>query len=270
MKINRLAVTPEALAKRLFLRRALGGAIGGSGAVMLAGCDRVGRSEAFQSVLEAGENLSRGVRSAVGRGATTMAQEFDKSDLSPTFRGNGNTDPDGAAYKAHAASGFKDWKLAIDGLVEAPASYSLAELRAMPSRTQITRHDCVEGWSAIGQWTGVPLGKVLALVKPKADARYVVLHCADTFGEGSDATPYYESIDLHDAYHPQTLLAYGLNDAPLPITNGAPLRLRVERQLGYKHAKYVMRLELVADFAQIGDGKGGYWEDQGYQWYAGI
>ena len=263
---QRLAVTPEALAKRLFLRRAVGGA----SAVLLGGCDRVGRSESFQTLLSAGEAASRSVRSAVGSAATTMAQEFDKSDLSPTFRGNGNTDPDAAAYKAHAASGFKDWKLTVDGLVGAPASYSLAELRAMPSRTQITRHDCVEGWSAIGQWTGVPLGKLLALVKPRPEARYVVLHCADTFGEGADETPYYESIDLHDANHPQTLLAYTLNDQPLPVMNGAPLRLRVERQLGYKHAKYVMRLELVADFGHIGDGKGGYWEDQGYQWYAGI
>ena len=263
---QRLAVTPEALAKRLFLRRAFGGA----GAVMLGGCDRVGGSEAFQSLLSAGEAASRGVRSAVGSAATTMAQEFDRSDLSPTFRGNGNTDPDGAAYKAHATNGFKDWKLAVDGLVDAPATFSLAELRALPSRTQITRHDCVEGWSAIGQWTGVQLGRVLALVKRRPDARYVVLHCADTFGEGADATPYYESIDLHDAYHPQTLLAYSLNNQALPILNGAPLRLRVERQLGYKHAKYVMRLELVADFAHLGGGKGGYWEDQGYQWYAGI
>ena len=262
----RLAVTPEALAKRLFLRRAVGGA----SAVLLGGCDRVGGSETFQALLSAGEAASRGVRSAVGSAGNTMAQEFDKADLSPTFRGNGNTDPDGAAYKAHGANGFKDWKLAVDGLVESPASYSLPELRAMPSRTQITRHDCVEGWSAIGQWTGVPLGKLLALVKPRPEARFVVLHCADTFGEGTDAMPYYESIDLHDAHHPQTLLAYGLNDQPLPTTNGAPLRLRVERQLGYKHAKYVMRLELVSDFGHIGDGKGGYWEDQGYQWYAGI
>ncbi len=263
---QRLAVTPEALAKRLFLRRAVGGA----GAVMLGGCDRVGRSVPFQALLSAGEAASLGVRSAVGSAATTMAQEFDKSELSPVFRGNGNTDPDGAAYKAHASSGFAHWKLAVDGLVDAPAVYSLAELRAMPSRTQITRHDCVEGWSAIGQWTGVPLGHLLALVKPRPDARYVVLHCADTFGQGADETPYYESIDLQDGHHPQTLLAYGLNDKPLPITNGAPLRLRVERQLGYKHAKYVMRLELVSGLGHIGQGKGGYWEDQGYQWYAGI
>ena len=267
MKQRRLGISPEALARRRFLRRAAGG----GSAALLGGCDRLGQNETFARLLSTGEALSRGVRSAVGgAGTTTMAQEFTPADLSPTFRGNGNVDPAGADYKAMVANGFADWKLAVDGLVEAPAAYSLAELRALPARTQITRHDCVEGWSAIGQWTGVPLGHVLALVKPRPQARYVVLHCADTFGEGTDETPYYESIDLQDAHHPQTLLAYGLNGQPLPVTNGAPLRLRVERQLGYKHAKYVMRLELVADFAHIGDGKGGYWEDQGYPWYAGI
>ena len=266
MKQRQLGITPQALAKRRFLHRA----VGGGSALLLAGCDRLGRNETFAAMLASGETLSRSVRSAIGGVGTTLAQEFTPADLSPTFRGNGNTDPGSAEYKALAANRFADWKLTIDGLVDAPAAYTLAALRALPARTQITRHDCVEGWSAIGQWTGVPLGRVLALVKPQPQARYVVLHCADTFGEGADETPYYESIDLHDAYHPQTLLAYGLNGQDLPITNGAPLRLRVERQLGYKHAKYVMRLELVADFAHIGDGKGGYWEDQGYQWYAGI
>jgi DMSO/TMAO reductase YedYZ molybdopterin-dependent catalytic subunit len=265
--MKRLRVSPEALAKRKFMRRALAG----GSALLLGGCDRLGANESFAQLLSAGETLSHGVRNLIGAsGAVTMAQEFTKADLSPTFRGNGNTDPDSADYKAMAANGFADWKLVVDGLVQAPATFSLTELRAMPSRTQITRHDCVEGWSAIGQWTGVPLARVLEQVKPLPAARFVVLHCADTFEDGDKQTPYYESIDLPDAYHPQTMLAYGLNDATLPITNGAPLRLRVERQLGYKQAKYVMRLELVADFAAIGGGKGGYWEDQGYQWYAGI
>ena len=264
--MNRLRVSPRALAKRIFLKRALGA----GSALLLGGCDRLGENETFAKVLSAGESMSRGVRDVINGGAVTMAQEFTKEDLSPSFRGNGNTDPGGAEYKAHAAGAFADWKLVVDGLVQTPASLSLAELRAMPSRTQITRHDCVEGWSAIGQWTGVPLARVLEQVKPKPEARYEVFHCADEFSDAEGATPYYESIDMQDAWHPQTLLAYALNDKTLPITNGAPLRLRVERQLGYKHAKYVMRLELVADFAHIGDGKGGYWEDQGYQWYAGI
>ena len=155
------------------------------------------------------------------------------------------------------------------GLVEQPLGVTMEVMRGLPQRTQVTRHDCVEGWSAIGKWRGARLSAVLAAVAPRADARYVVFHCADPMEE--DGTePYYESIDLDDAFHEQTILAYELNDAPLPVANGAPLRLRVERQLGYKHAKYVMRLELVSSFASIRGGKGGYWEDQGYQWYAGI
>jgi len=262
---RRLKVSPQALAKRRFLSRvALG-----TGALMLGGCDRLNQSEWFPKVLSAGESLSKSVHHTLG-GRRSMAQEFSEKDLSPSFRGNGNTDPESADYKAMAEQGFAGWKLKVDGLVDQPASFSLAELRAMPSRTQITRHDCVEGWSAIGKWTGVPLAQLLAAVRPKPDARFVVFHCADTFDDDNGAVPYYESIDMDDAYHPQTILAYGLNGADLPVTNGAPLRLRVERQLGYKQAKYVMRLELVEHFRQIGGGKGGYWEDQGYQWYAGI
>ena len=153
--------------------------------------------------------------------------------------------------------------------MEAPRHFDLAELRRLPARTQITRHDCVEGWSAIGKWTGVPLAEILSLVKPQAAAHFVVFHCADSMQ--SDGTmPYYESIDFDDAYHPQTILAYDLNGQALPTQNGAPLRVRVERQLGYKHAKYIMRIELVESFAAIRGGKGGYWEDEGYQWYAGL
>ena len=160
-------------------------------------------------------------------------------------------------------------RLEVGGLVTRPASLSLADLRALPSRTQITRHDCVEGWSAIAKWKGARLSALLETVQPKPEARFVVLYCADPMAEdGTDL--YYESIDLEDAFHPQTILAYEMNDAALPVANGAPIRLRVERQLGYKHAKYVMRLELVQSFAAIAGGKGGYWEDQGYQWFAGI
>jgi DMSO/TMAO reductase YedYZ molybdopterin-dependent catalytic subunit len=138
----------------------------------------------------------------------------------------------------------------------------------MRSRTQITRHDCVEGWSAIGKWTGVPLAEVLDRVRPTDAARYVVFHCADPMN--ANGAHYYESIDLAEARHPQTILAYELNGAPLPVKNGAPLRVRIERQLGYKMAKYLMRLEIVDHLASIGKGRGGYWEDRGYAWYAGI
>jgi len=147
----------------------------------------------------------------------------------------------------------------------------MAQLRALPSRTQITRHDCVEGWSCIGEWTGTPLRLVLAAAKPKADARYVVFHCADNMAQEGDAARfYYESLDLLDAIHPQTLLAYELNGQALPIEHGAPVRLRVERQLGYKMAKFVNRIEIVDSYARLNGGRGGYWEDQGYSWYAGI
>ena len=176
---------------------------------------------------------------------------------------------DSDAYRQLAQNAFADYRLVVDGLVDAPASLSLAEIRALPSRTQITRHDCVEGWSAIAKWKGVKLAALLESVRPKPGARFVVFHCADPMAsDGTDL--YYESIDLEDAFHSQTILAYEMNDAALPIANGAPIRLRVERQLGYKHAKYIMRLELVESFAGIGGGKGGYWEDQGYQWFAGI
>ena len=250
--------------KRQFLERTFAGI----STLALAGCDRLNASPWFNKLLSAGEALSESAHRLTAR--VTMAQEFSKADLTIPFRANGSVNPSDTEYRALAPDNFAQWSLMVDGLVEQPAAYTLAQLRAMPSRTQITRHDCVEGWSAIGEWTGVPLAHLLAMVKPKANARYVVLHCADTYGKGGAKTPYYESIDLEDATHAQTILAYGLNGQNLPVANGAPLRLRVERQLGYKHAKYVMRLELVESYAHLGRGKGGYWEDRGYQWYAGI
>jgi DMSO/TMAO reductase YedYZ molybdopterin-dependent catalytic subunit len=238
----------------------------GASAALLAGCDAASRSEWFPKMLGSAEHLTRGAQRLL-TSRRAMAQEFTEADLSPSFRSNGTSNPDDASYQAHARSGFANWALEIDGLVESPAALTLAELRALPRRTQITRHDCVEGWSAIGKWTGVPLGAVLARVRPSERVRFAVFHCADPMSSGER---YYESIDMEDAYHPQTLLAYELNDAVLPIANGAPVRLRVERQLGYKMAKYVMRIELVETFAHIGRGRGGYWEDRGYEWYAGI
>jgi DMSO/TMAO reductase YedYZ molybdopterin-dependent catalytic subunit len=236
-------------------------------AALLAGCDAASRSAWLPKVLGVGERASRAAQHLVSS-RRAMAQEFSVADLSPQFRSNGTANPNDRQYQALAANHFADWQLAVDGLIEHPLALSLQELRAMASRTQITRHDCVEGWSAIGQWSGVPLSAVLQLAVPRPGARYVVFHCADPMDE--DGTKYYESIDFDDALHPQTILAYELNGAPLPIANGAPLRVRVERQLGYKMAKYIMRIEVVASLAHIGDGNGGYWEDQGYEWYAGI
>jgi DMSO/TMAO reductase YedYZ molybdopterin-dependent catalytic subunit len=177
--------------------------------------------------------------------------------------------PQNPVFMAMAKRDFTDYRLPVGGLVLRPMSFSLAEILALPSRTQITRHDCVEGWSAIGKWKGARLSALLETVQLKPNARYIVFHCADPMEEDG-SSPYYESVDLEDAFHPQTILAYELNGKPLPVQNGAPLRLRLERQLGYKMAKYVMRLEIVEDFSGIAGGKGGYWEDQGYEWYAGI
>jgi DMSO/TMAO reductase YedYZ molybdopterin-dependent catalytic subunit len=144
-------------------------------------------------------------------------------------------------------------------------------VRQIRSRTQITRHDCVEGWSCIGKGKGVPLAALLDRARLNPDARYIVFYCADNlFDTGEEKDKYYESIGLEDAYHPQTILAYEMNDQTLPIPHGAPLRLRVERQLGYKMAKYVMRIEAVDHIARIREGRGGFWEDLGYEWYAGI
>lgn len=234
--------------------------------LLLGGCDMLGASPRFRDiVLGSGEWLSYRVHRLIGSDA--LAREFDRSQMSPVFRTNGNVRPGSAEWRRHADEGFANWRLRVDGLVEAPVDLSLAELRALPSRTQITRHDCVEGWSAIGEWTGVPLGTVLRAARLRPEARFIVFHCADDFR----GTAYYESIDLVDAFHPQTILAYGMNGSGLPTGHGAPLRVRVERQLGYKHAKFVMRVEAVAALGGIGRGKGGFWEDVGqYDWYAGI
>ncbi|MDP5279342.1 molybdopterin-binding protein [Sphingomonas sp. DG1-23] len=236
--------------------------LAGTGATLLAGCDSFTDNPALLSAEDAHRFLQRSI---TGRAA--LARQFRPEQRSPIFRVNGTANPDTPEYNALAANRFADWRLRVDGLVARPLSLSLAQIQSLPQRAQITRHDCVEGWSAIGKWQGPRLETVLQLAGIRDTARYIVLHCADRFG----STPYYESIDLIDAFHPQTLLAWAMNDATLSVGHGAPLRLRVERQLGYKQAKYIMRIEAVASLAAIGAGKGGYWEDSnGYEWYAGI
>jgi DMSO/TMAO reductase YedYZ molybdopterin-dependent catalytic subunit len=236
------------------------------GGLLLAGCDRIARTEHAQSAFKGAENLTyRFNRAIMPRDA--LAPEFDGGDVSPVFRSNGNSTASTPEYARLLAGGFADYRLQVRGLVQRPFVLSLDRIKALPTRTQTTRHDCVEGWSAIGRWTGVPLGLLLNAAGVTQAARYIVFRCFDDFG----GTAYYESIDLIDAFHPQTILAWALNGKPLPVANGAPLRLRVERQLGYKSAKYVSAIEAVASLDGIGAGKGGYWEDvSDYAWFAGI
>lgn len=201
-----------------------------------------------------------------------LVREYTDADISAHFPVNGTPQPAGESYLRQMTAKFADFRLAVDGLVKKPLSLSLAEIKAMPSRTQITMHNCDTGWSAIAKWTGVPLSALLRTAELLPDARYVVFHCMDRMAANphDPGGSYYESIDLFDAWHPQTILAYGMNGKALPVGNGAPLRLRVERQLGYKQAKYVHRVEAVERLSPIGGGHGGFTEDRGSDWYAGL
>ena len=251
-------------------RKILLGALNGAGLALLSGCENIfnqlHQNQKVLSVLESVEGANRRwLRLLTGR--NKLAQEFGEKDISRYFKPNGNPPPFTGEYVMDAMSGWSLWRLEVGGLVKEPGRFSLEQVKAMPGRTQITRHDCVEGWSAIAKWKGVPLAEISKRVRPEPAAQYVVFYCMDTDQEGNH---YYETVDLHDASHPQTILAYEMNDRPLPIEHGAPLRLRVETQLGYKMAKYIRRIEYVASTREIARGKGGYWEDQGYEWYAGI
>ena len=250
-------------------RRLVLGALQGTGILFLSGCEKMfnglHENKKFLSLLESAEGASQSVQRLL-TGRHKLAKEFTAHDISRTFKVNGPP-PATTDYRADAAKAWVSWRLEVSGLVKQPTQFSLGELRSLPSRSQITRHDCVEGWSAIAKLKGVPLAEIASRAQPRPEAKYVVFYCMDT---DTDASNYYESIDLVDANHPQTILAYEMNDRALPIEHGAPLRLRVETQLGYKHAKYIRKIEFVSDFKNIERGKGGYWEDQGYEWYAGI
>lgn len=244
-------------------RRAL---LAGLGAMFVGACSKIADSAAGSSLLAAAEDWHRKAHRALSN-RTALVREYEKADISPVFRGNGSLTVDTDAYRQHVAEGFANWRLEVGGMVENPMSLSLDQLRAFPQRTQITRHDCVEGWSAIGEWTGPQLSSILETAGIRDDANFIVFRCADTLG----GYEYYESVDMVDAMHPQTIVAHKLNGDPLPIKNGAPLRMRIEKQLGYKHPKYLTAIEAVASLDDIGLGKGGYWEDRyDYQWYAGI
>ena len=245
--------------RRLFVASSLG-------ALGLSGCTSRFKDSLtqgpFRSVLTSAEKLN-----GVVIGTRGMARLYTDADIDRNFRVNGLDTPSDTTYTGLQKDDWRGYRLVVDGLVDHPQRYSLAALRALPLQTQITRHDCVEGWSVIGKWRGVRLADVLSLAAPKPSARYVVFSCFDQDQQG---THYYESLSLGEAAHPQTVLALDLNDAPLDPRHGAPVRLRIPTQLGYKSAKWVYRIELAKSFAAIGNGNGGYWEDQGYEWFAGI
>lgn len=253
-------------------RRFLTASAVGAAALPLSGCfDSAGQiGGSVRDTLELANSLTYRVQRML-LGTDNLAVEYAESEIRQPQRPNGTVSPMDEDYLALANTGFGDYRMEVTGLVERPLSFSLAEIRNMPARTQVTRHDCVEGWSCIAKWTGTPLGPVLDQAGVKREARYVVFECFDTMEQGfAGPVKYYESIDLIDAHHPQTILAYGLNGETLPISNGAPLRVRVERQLGYKMAKYVRAIRLTDTLNGFGNGRGGYWEDNGYDWFAGI
>lgn len=261
MTAPRTPVSP--MSRRHWLTRAMATA----GVLALGACERI--APFGKSVLGSAESLTRwSQRLILPRDA--LAPTYDISEISTDFRANGSIDPAASDYVALRDAGFVDYRLIIEGLVERPMSLSLDDLRARPAQTQITKHDCVEGWTSIGQWTGARLDALLDEAGLLPNAKYVVFHCFDALDQRETSPRYYESIDLIDAYHPQTILAYAKNGETLPVPFGAPLRLRVERQLGYKHAKYIKRIEVVESFDHIQGGRGGYWPDRGYEWYAGI
>ena len=191
----------------------------------------------------------------------SLAREFPRSQISKAPFANGRP-PQDSAYERLRAGAFADWRLAVDGMVARPQSFSLAELRSYPSRSQITHLACEEGWSFIAEWAGVPLSHLLHAVGILPQARYVVYF--------SIQRGWWDSVDMDDALHPQTLVTYGMNGGELPVGHGGPLRLRVPRQLGYKNVKYVTRLTVTDSLKRFGKGLGSAPPEAGYAWYAGI
>jgi DMSO/TMAO reductase YedYZ molybdopterin-dependent catalytic subunit len=250
---------PRLIARRQLLAAGLASA----GGLILGGCSRP-VPPTYGSLLRLGDNLTYLAHRALLPGES-LVKEYSRAELS-SFPAVGTTDPAQPAYgrppsetyRALQRGGFADFRLPVEGRIARPGRWSLADLKGLPSRTQITRHVCEEGWSAIGEWTGVPLSRLLDAAGLEPAARFVTFHSID----GT-----VDSIDLLDALHPQTLLAYGMNGQNLPIQHGAPLRLRVERQVGYKSMKYVSRIvvtEHIDDGGDLGNPK------NGWAWYVGI
>ncbi len=249
------------LSRRKLIKAALAAAVGAGGLEIAARlADRYGLIPPDSGgIYGVGETLTyASQRLLLSR--HPLAREFSRSKISAVCPINGDP-PEDETYRRQMAGGFADWRLTVDGLVEHPATLSLADLKNYPSRSQITNQVCEEGWSFIAEWTGVPLAHILDMVGIQPQAKYVVFF---PFDENWD------SLDMADARHPQTLLAYGMNGQELSADHGAPLRVRVARQLGYKSVKYLSRITVTDTLKNIGKGLGSISPEIGYSWYAGI
>lgn len=210
-------------------------------------------------VYGAGETLTFAAQRLVNRHA--LAREFTRNQISAQPFAN-FVAPLGDGFERLQQNSFADWRLQVDGMVARPASFSCAEIKSFPARTQITHLACEEGWSYIAEWKGVPLSHILALVGTLPQAKYVVYR--------SFQNAWWDSVDMADALHPQTLVAHGMNGTDIPVPHGGPLRLRVPRQLGYKSVKYITHLTVTDNLKQFGKGLGSAAPEEGYAWYAGI
>ncbi|HLI96130.1 MAG TPA: molybdopterin-dependent oxidoreductase [Candidatus Baltobacteraceae bacterium] len=244
--------------RKLFIATSLSAALSACSAIG----NKLNDSPTFHKVLNSAEDVNE-----VFIGTRGRVREYTERDISANFPLDSLDTPSDSTYTQLIRDHFASYRLTVDGLVEHPQHLSLSQLQHLMNVTQITRHDCVEGWSAIAKWQGVRLADVLALARPRPNARYVVFY---SFDRDSNDTQYYESLSLEQAAHPQTLLALRQNGKPITPDRGAPVRLRIPTQLGYKSAKWVYRLQMVASLKDLYGGKGGYWEDQGYEWYAGV
>ena len=251
----------HALSRRKLITTGLAAVAGASGLGVAARlADRYGLIPPdYGGIYGVGETLTYAAQRLL-MSQHSLAREFNRSDISKVTPINGQP-PENDMYQRQLAADFQLWHLIVDGLVARPSTFSLADLKRYPSRSQITHHACEEGWSFIAEWTGVPLFYVLRVVGVSPQAKYVVFFPFDDL---------WDSLDMPDAWHPQTLLAYGMNGHELPRPHGAPIRLRVARQLGYKSIKYLSRITVTNTLKNIGQGLGSKGAELGYSWYAGI
>ena len=245
--------------KYLITRRtAIATGLSSLGAMILYGCRRPTSPPTYGNILRMGDAFTYNAHRSLFSGRA-LAKEYSRNDIS-SFPATGTTNPGDSSkrgfselYAQLQKKDFADWRLSVEGKVNNPGSYSLNDLHKFPSRTQITRHTCEEGWTAIAEWTGVPLGHVLRHAGIHPNARFVNFYAYDGW---------IDSIDMLDAFHPQTILAYGMNGKNLPLQHGAPLRARIETQIGYKSMKYLQRVVVTDEFVDTGD--------SGWAWYVGL